>query len=74
MKLAHLTMEAEYDREHKCLTPGAIYSTEVHGTDITVSVQLPEKIQLPISTEEAKQLEIDLHYAIEQVLRKFFIE
>lgn len=75
MKLQELTAlqeKKEYDKEHECLTPGAVYNTEMHDGMLTVSVKLPAEIPLPSSEEGAKELEVDLHYAVERVLKRLW--
>lgn len=61
-----------YKKDHKCKTPGAIYSTDIHGNTITVSVKVPSDIELPDKENELNNLEADIHYAIEKVLAKYF--
>jgi hypothetical protein len=68
--LKDLLLSEKYDKDHKCKTPGAIYSTEFHSNSITVKVKLPKSINIP--DDESEDLESDLHYAIEKVLAKFF--
>jgi hypothetical protein len=72
MLLKDLLEKKEYDKEHECLTPGAVYSTDMHENMLTISVELPAEIPLPSSEEEAKELEVDLHYAIERVLKRLW--
>lgn len=62
----------EYDPKHKCLTPGAVYSTHQDGHKLTLKVKLPKDITLPESEEDAQELEVDLHYAIEKVLKRLW--
>ncbi len=61
-----------YKKDHKCKTPGAVYSTDIHGNVIKVSVKLPSDIELPSEDKQLNDLEADLHYAIEKVLAKYF--
>jgi hypothetical protein len=72
MLIKDLLEKKEYDKEHECLTPGAVYGTEMHENTLTISVQLPVEISLPSSEEEAKELEVDLHYAVERVLKRLW--
>jgi len=69
MRLSQLLAE-KYDKNHKCLTPDAIYSTKIHDNKITVSIKLPKDIEIP--EDDTDDLESDLHYAIEKVLAKLF--
>ena len=69
MLLKELITE-KYDPKHKCLTPGAIYSTEIHSDTINVSISLPMSLQL--SAKQSEDLEADIHYAIESVLARLF--
>lgn len=68
MQLKDILIE-KYDKDHKCKTPGAIYSTEIHEHSISITVKLPNDIEI---TGDPKDIESDLHYAIEKVLDKFF--
>jgi len=61
-----------YKKDHKCKTPGAIYSTNFHGNTISVSIKVPTDIKLPSDAAELTDLEADLHYAIEKVLAVYF--
>ena len=61
-----------YDQDHKCKTPGAIYTITIHEDEITAKVKLPKGINIP--TKDANDLESDFHYAVEAVLAKFFNE
>lgn len=61
-----------YDKDHKCKTPGAIYSTSIHGRKITTKVNLPSKIDFDLTEKESDDLEAEIHYALEKVLKKFF--
>ena len=67
-----LSEKKEYDKKHKCLTPGAVYSTGMHGQKLTISIELPKDISLPASEEDSKELEVDLHYAIERVMKRLW--
>ena len=69
MKLKDVLVE-KYDKKHKCLTPGAIYSTEIHDKLIEITIKLPKKLDM--LEDESLDLESDLHYAVEKVLAKFF--
>lgn len=68
MKITELT-EA-YKKRHKCKTPGAKYSTNIKSNSVEVKVKLP--MQLDITKQQSIDLESELHYAVEQVLSKFF--
>jgi hypothetical protein len=71
VNLADLLVEKKaYDKDHVCETPGAVYSTTIHDGGLSIKVKLPKKIS--ISDDAGKELEVDLHYAIEKVLRKFW--
>lgn len=59
-----------YDPNHKCQTPGAIYSSTISGDTVAMSVRLPFDVNL--SEDEALRLEAELHYAMESVLAKLF--
>ncbi len=61
-----------YDKEHKCLTPGAMYSTEVKEKSVKVKVTLPKGVVIDLSRKKNDDLEADLHYAVEKVLAQFF--
>lgn len=69
MKLNELQ---DYDPKHKCLTPGAVYSTHQKGQTLSVKVKFPKHIPLPETEEDSLELEVDLHYAIEGVLKRFW--
>lgn len=59
-----------YNPEHQCLTPGAVYSTKINNDKVEVSVKLPFVLEL--SETESEELEAKLHYAVENVLSKYF--
>ena len=59
-----------YKKDHKCQTPGAIFSSHISNDKVSMSVKLP--FELNISKEEADDLEADLHYAFEKLLKKYF--
>jgi hypothetical protein len=69
MKIFEVLTEA-YNKKHKCKTPGANYSTSIKSNSVEVKVKLPMKLNL--TKKESIDLESDLHYAVEQVLSKFF--
>lgn len=69
-----LSEKKEYGKEHECLTPGAVYSTEMHGNKLKITVELPTEIELPSSEKDSKELEVDLHYAIEKILKRLWKE
>jgi len=56
--------------ETKCLTPDAIFSTNVGSKYISLRVAFP--FELNISKEEAEILERLIHNQIEVVLRPYF--
>ena len=56
--------------ETKCLTNGAIYNTEITSQRVSVSVELPFKLE--IGEEEAKLLDALIHNQLELVLRPYF--
>ena len=56
--------------ETPCQTPNAVYNIEINDKSVKCSVDLPFKIDL--SEEEAKELEINIHNAMELVLSKYF--
>ena len=56
--------------ETKCLTNGAIYNTEITSQKVSVSVELPFKLE--IGEEEAKLLDALIHNQLELVLRTYF--
>ena len=68
MLLKHLT--EKYDKNHKCLTPDAIYTTTFHDKSVITKVKFPKGISIP--EKDMDDVEADLHYAIEKVLAKFF--
>jgi len=70
MKLSQLTEKSYYEKEHKCKTPDATYSTKISGKSITVSVKLPFDPNLTRS--ESEKIEATLHYAVEKVLSSLF--
>lgn len=72
MKIQELTEMKDYDPRHKCLTPGAVYTTHQANQTLTLKVELPKHIMLPESKEDAQELEVDLHYAIEKVLKRLW--
>lgn len=63
-------LDKKYDKDHVCKTPGAIYSTEFHGRNITINIKLPKDIEIP--DEDLDDLEVAGHYALEKVLAKYF--
>ena len=69
MKINELLDEG-YDKDHKCQTPGAIYSSKIGKKEVSMRVKLPMSLEL--SKTEATDLEAELHYAFEGVLKKFF--
>ena len=56
--------------ETKCLTPDAIFSTNIGSKHISLRVTLP--FELDVSKEEAEILERLLHNQIEIALRPYF--
>lgn len=69
MKILEILTEG-YKKTHKCKTPGAKYSTHIKSRSVEVKVKLPMKLTL--TNKQSLDLEADLHYALEQVLSKFF--
>jgi len=63
-------LSEKYDKDHKCLTPDAMYSTEITPENVKVSVTLPFKLDL--NKDETIDLEAKLHYAVEKVLASYF--
>tara|TARA_R100000030_G_scaffold6674_2_gene4546 strand:+ start:359 stop:553 length:195 start_codon:yes stop_codon:yes gene_type:complete len=57
--------------ETKCLTNGAIYNTEITSQKVSVSVELPFKLE--IGEEEAELLDALIHNQLELVLRPYFL-
>jgi hypothetical protein len=72
MLIKELMEMKDYDPDHKCLTPGAMFTTHQDGHMLTLKVKLPKHISLPDSEEDAQELEVDLHYAIEGVLKRLW--
>jgi hypothetical protein len=72
MKISQLLERKDYDPDHKCLTPGAVFSTHQNGRELTITVKFPKHIELPEKVEDAQELEVDLHYALEKVLKRLF--
>jgi hypothetical protein len=68
MLLKNLT--EKYEPDHKCKTPGAIYTITIHDDEISAKVKLPKGITIP--SKGAADLESDFHYAVEKVLAKYF--
>ena len=58
------------EEERECLTPGAIYDMDISPNVVGVKVRLPMNID--ITEEEAKQLEDEMHDALEAILSKYF--
>lgn len=67
MKLSQIT---DYNPTRKCKTPDAVYSSDISGDKVSMSVELPFKLSL--DKDESLELEAKLHYAIEQILAKYF--
>lgn len=59
-------------RETKCLTPDAVFHTNIGTKYISVRVALP--FELSVNEKEAEILEKLLHNQIELVLRPYFAE
>lgn len=70
MKILQLLEKSHYQKNHKCKTPDAIYSSDIGSDEISMSVKLPMKLSL--TKDESEELEAKLHYAIEKVLAPFF--
>lgn len=60
-----------YKKDHECLTPGTIYKTSFHDDHITIRLDLPKKVQ-DVEIKNYDDLEADLHYAVEKVLKKYY--
>tara|TARA_B100001094_G_C18146583_1_gene781114 strand:- start:733 stop:945 length:213 start_codon:yes stop_codon:yes gene_type:complete len=58
--------------ETKCLTPEAVFHTNIGTHYISMRVALP--FELKVSKEEAEVLERLLHNQVELVLRPYFAE
>jgi hypothetical protein len=56
MKILELLNKSHYDKDHKCKTPDAIYSSDISS----------------LSKDESEELEAKLHYAFEEVLAPYF--
>ena len=69
MKINEVLNEG-YNKEHKCQTPGAIYSSKISKQSVAMRVDLP--MELELTADEATDLEAELHYAFEGVLKKYF--
>lgn len=54
-----------------CQTPGAVYKIALQPQIIYVEVCLP--FQLELSPQEAEQLEISVHNALESVFSRYFV-
>lgn len=61
----------KYDKKHKCKTPGTIYKTKIHSDHISIRLNLPDTVA-EIPANKTEDLEADLHYAIENVLAKYY--
>jgi hypothetical protein len=61
----------DFDPNHVCKTPDAIFTTHFHDETISVSVKLPFVPRLS-SEAEFTAIEAQLHYAIEGVLAQLF--
>ena len=62
-----------YDKNHKCQTPGTIYKTSFHDDHIKIKLNLPKSVQ-DVKIDNYDDLEADLHYAIEKVLKKYYFK
>lgn len=54
-----------------CMTPDAIYHSEINPDEIGIRVQLP--FPLDLTEEEAELLDILMHNQLELILTKFFM-
>lgn len=70
MKISELFEKNHYNKDHKCKTPDAIYSSDISDNEISISVELP--FALDLNKDEAQELEAKLHYALEKVLAPYF--
>jgi hypothetical protein len=53
-----------------CQTPGAVFHTKISLKKIESSIDLPN--ELPLTKEEAKVLEANIHNAMEMALAPYF--
>lgn len=67
LELAGLQKEA---LETKCLTPGAVYKTEIQDNKINITI-ISEAFK-ELKPSEAKELEKNIYNAIELALSKLF--
>lgn len=65
-----LLERSHYEKDHECKTPDALYTIEISGDTVSVSVQLP--FELDVTKDDSEKLEADLHYAVEKLLAPFF--
>lgn len=59
---------SQYTEE--CTTPGTVYTSQVHGREISIKAVLP--MDMDMGTEAAKKLLDDLHDATASVLKRYF--
>jgi hypothetical protein len=62
-----------YDPKHKCQTPGTIYKTKFHGGRISIALELPKSVQ-HIDIVNYDDVEADIHYALEKVLKRYYFK
>jgi hypothetical protein len=70
MKFSQIVKVTDYDPEHECETPGAIYSSYLSKDTVKMSVKLP--FDLELNKDDSTKLEAQLHYAVEKILSSFF--
>jgi len=63
-------IKEDYEKDHKCKTPDAKYSSSISGDTVSMSVTLP--FDLELDKKKSKDLEADLHYAFEKILSKYY--
>ena len=59
-----------YKKDHKCKTPDTQYSSSISGNKVSMSAKLP--FDLGLDEKEIEDLEADLHYAFEKLLKEYF--
>ncbi len=64
-------LNEKYEKNHKCLTPGTIYTIELHNNHVDIRLDLPDDIN-EVKENKMEDLESELHYAIEKVIAKYY--
>lgn len=59
---------SKHESKRKCLTPGAVYHTEIGYNFVSVKVDIPG--ELHISEEDSEAMEQEIHDAIEAILAR----